>query len=89
MAVYLRKRKNSDGSTSLFLAIPEKNANGKWIYKYEFLSGCKLKKASNTNDRLKNRERLALAEEIKNKRALDLQSGHYGIQPKYRQNIDF
>ena len=89
MPVYLRKRKNSDGSTSLFLAIAKKSFSGKWAYHYEFLTDCKLEKASNPIEREENRRRKVLAEEIRNKRAIELQSSKYDILPSFRQDIDF
>jgi integrase/recombinase XerD len=89
MPVYLRKRKNSDGSTSLFLAIPEKNELGKWGYKYQFLKECKLEKASNPIQREENRRRKELAEKIRSKVAEKRQSEDYDITPSFRQDIDF
>jgi site-specific recombinase XerD len=84
MPVYLRKRKNSDGSTSLLLDIWH---NGK--RSYEFLKECKLSNSKNPVERQEDRKKLALAEQIKNKRALQLQSGEYGIIPSFRQDVDF
>ena len=64
MSVTLRKRKNTDGTTSLLLDIYH---NG--MRKCEFLKELKLAKPSSLNDRQKNKENLELAEKIALKRA--------------------
>ena len=84
MPVYLRKRKNSDGSTSLLLDVWH---NGK--RSYEFLKECKLSNSKNPIAKQEDRKKIALAEQIRNKRALQLQSGEYDILPSFRQDIDF
>jgi len=84
MPVYLRKRKNSDGSTSLFLDIWH---NGKRTY--EFLKECKLSNSRNPIAKQQDKKKIALAEQIKVKRALQLQSEEYDITPSFRQDIDF
>ncbi len=84
MPVYLRKRKNSDGSTSLLLDVWH---NGKRTY--EFLKECKLSNSKNPIAKQEDRKRIALAEQIKNKRSLQLQSGEYDLLPSFRQDIDF
>lgn len=84
MPVYLRKRKNSDGSTSLLLDVWH---NGK--RSYEFLKECKLKKANNPIERQANKENLALAKQIRLKRSMQLESEEYGVIPSSRKNIDF
>ncbi len=84
MPVYLRKRKNSDGSTSLLLDVWH---NGK--RSYEFLKECKLEKASNPEQREENRKRKILAEKIKNRRALQLEGGKHGVDLDFKQDVDF
>lgn len=74
MSVKLRKRKNSDGTTSLYLDIYH---NGK--REYEFLKHLKLNKAANPLDRQANKENLLLAEKIMIKRAQDLSANDYSI----------
>jgi site-specific recombinase XerD len=84
MPVYLRKRKNSDGSTSLLLDVWH---NGK--RSYEFLKECKLEKASNPEQRESNRKKKILAEKIKIRRALQLEGGKHGVELDFKQDIDF
>lgn len=84
MSVILRKRKNTDGTTSLLLDVYH---NGK--RKYEFLKELKLCKPQTAFDREENRKRMRLAEQIKNKRELQLQSDEYDITPAFKKNIDF
>lgn len=84
MGVQLRKIKNSDGSTSLMLDIWH---NGK--RQREYLNNLKLCKPTNFIDRQENKERLALAEQIRNKREQNLQANEYDITPEYRKGIDF
>jgi site-specific recombinase XerD len=84
MPVYLRKRKNSDGSTSLLLDVWHHGKRS-----YEFLKECKLSNSKNPIAKQEDKKKLALAEQIRNKRALQLQSGEYDILPSFRQDIDF
>ena len=84
MPVYLRKRKNSDGSTSLLLDVWHNSKRS-----YEFLKECKLSNSKNPIAKQEDKKKLALAEQIRNKRALQLQSGEYDILPSFRQDIDF
>jgi len=84
MSVNLRKRKNSDGSTSLLLDIYHNSKR-----QYEFLKELKLIKPQTPVDREENRKRLKLAEQIKNKRELELQGDDYEITPAFKKNIDF
>jgi len=67
MSVRLRKRKNSDGSTSLLLDIYDKG-----VRRYEVLKHLKLSKASNELDRQKNKENFQLAKKIEVKRTQEL-----------------
>ena len=84
MPVYLRKRKNSDCSTSLLLDVWHNSKRS-----YEFLKECKLSNSKNPIARQEDKKKIALAEQIRNKRALQLQSGEYDILPSFRQDIDF
>ncbi len=84
MSVTLRKRKNSDGSTSLLLDIYR---DGK--RQYEFLSNLKLLKPTTPLDRQENRERLQLAVLIKNKREQQIQADEYEVAPAFNKGIDF
>ncbi|PCH67851.1 MAG: hypothetical protein COC01_04975 [Bacteroidetes bacterium] len=84
MSVILRKRKNSDGTTSLLLDIYN---NGK--RSYEFLKNSKLCKPVTALDRKNNRERLNLAKQICNKREQQIQSDEYDVSPEFRKGIDF
>jgi len=84
MSVILRKRKNEDGSTSLLLDIYH---NGK--RSYEFLKELKLMKVTTPLDRVENKDRLKLAEQIKNKREQQLQGDDYEITPAFKKGVDF
>ena len=83
MSVTLRKKANSDGSTSLYLDIYE----NKKRYK-EYLKDCKLTKASTPLDRKKNSDNLALAKNIAVKRAQELVSKGYDVVASYRKEVD-
>ncbi len=72
MSVKLRKRKNRDGSTTLFLDIYE---HGK--RQYEFLRHLRLSKPSGVMDRQKNKENLELAQKIAIERAHKLSTEGY------------
>jgi integrase/recombinase XerD len=74
MSVILRKRKNSDGSTTLRLDIYH---NGE--RKVETLKHLKLAKPSNILDREQNKKRLQQAEEIAVVRAAELQASNYNL----------
>lgn len=84
MSVQIRKRKNADGTTSLYLDIYH---DGKRYY--EFLKECKLVKPSNPIDRKDNGEKLKLAKQIAGKRSLELQSNDYDVTPDHKTKIDF
>jgi integrase/recombinase XerD len=84
MSVNLRKRKNKDGTTSIVLDIYH---NGK--RRFEFLKHCKLCKPKTPQDRTDNANKLALAEQIKTKTALRIQSGQYGVTPAFLKDVDF
>jgi integrase/recombinase XerD len=74
MSVTLRKRKNSDGSTSLLLDIYHNGTR-----KYEFLKHLRLVKPANPADRQANKENLDLANRIAVKRAQELSANDYAI----------
>jgi len=84
MSITLRKRKNNDGSTSLVLDIYH---NGK--RSYEFLKELKLLKPSSPTDREENKQRVKIAEQIRNKKEQQLQSEEYDITPDFKKGIDF
>jgi site-specific recombinase XerD len=72
MSVILRKRKNSDGTTSLYLDIYYKGRRA-----YEFLKELKLCKPANPVDRMTNKDNLDLANKIAVKRAQELSARDY------------
>ena len=74
MGVTLRKRKNSNGSTSLYLDIIHNKQRIR-----EFLPQLSLVKPGNHLDRDQNKERERLAKEIALQRALELQATENGI----------
>lgn len=84
MSIVLRKRKNQDGTISLLLDIYHNSKRH-----YEFLKELKLCKPQTAFDRVENKNRLNLAEQIKNKREQQLQSDEYEITPAFKKNIDF
>src|SRR6185369_6543719 len=81
MSVILRKRKNSDGSTTLLLDIYDRG-----VRRYEFLKHLKLSKTSNELDRQKNKENLQLAKKIEVKRAQELSANDYSIITETSKN---
>ena len=78
MSVKLRKRKLSDGRISLYLDI---YVNGE--RQYDFL------KLYLGKDRNANRETIRLAESIRAKRELELNSRPHGFVPHFKQRVDF
>jgi integrase/recombinase XerD len=84
MSVTLRKRKNKDGTISLFLDI---YYNGK--RKSEFLKELKLVKVSSPIDRQRNSENLELAKRITVKRAQELESSNYQVITSSKDNVEF
>jgi integrase/recombinase XerD len=74
MSVILRKRKNSDGTTSLRLDI---FYNGQRTI--ETLKNLKLSKVSNIQDREENKRLLQQAEAIKVARAAELEANNYNL----------
>lgn len=84
MSVSIRKRKNSDGTTSLILDIYH---NGQ--RKREYLHDLKLLSANTPHERTENKERMKLAEQIRNKRAQMLVSDDYQVAPDFKRSIPF
>jgi integrase/recombinase XerD len=84
MGVKLRKIKNTDGSTSLMLDIWHDGKRQR-----EYLTQLKLIKPITALDRRENKERLQLAEQIKNKKEQQLQADDYDITPEFKKGIDF
>jgi len=85
MGVALRKKENSDDTSTLYLDIYH---NGK--RKYEFLQQLKLiTKPSTAIERAKNKENLDLAKKILAKRQHELESNDYDLTPAFKQNIYF
>jgi len=78
MAVKLRKKKLANGDFSLYLDIYQ---NGK--RDYEFLN------LRLTKDRPSNKETLKLAENIKAKRQLEIQSSEHGFIPYFKKKANF
>jgi integrase len=74
MSVYLRKKLNNSGSTSLYLDIYN---DGK-RYK-EYLTHLKLLKPTNPVIKNNNTEKLKIARQIRDKKAIELQANEYGI----------
>jgi integrase len=83
MKVQLRKRKLANGNTSLYLDI---YSNGKRYY--EFLK-LHLSKGGNPLDRNSNKQTLKLAENIRAKRQLEIQSGIYGFVADFKKHTDY
>jgi hypothetical protein len=73
--IILRKRKNSDGTSSLFLDIWH---NGK--RKYEFLKHLKLSNRSNPADRQTDKENTELAKKIAIKKAQEYSANDFDVQ---------
>ena len=84
MSVTLRKKVNSDGSTSLYLDVYHNKKRHK-----EFLKDCKLYKATNPIERKRNKETMELAENIAIKRAQELVSQGYDVLASFKSNVDF
>ena len=83
MSVTLRKRENKDFTTTLYLDIYH---NGK--RHFEFLKECKLVKITSPSDRVSNKEKLNLANQIRDKRSIQLQSSDEGIIPNDHKKIE-
>ena len=83
MSVTLRKRKNSDGTTTLYLDIYN---NGK--RSYEFLKHLKLGKPANVSDRQANKDKLDQAKRIELKRAQELSANDYSMVTDNAKKIE-
>ena len=78
MGIQLREKKLLDGRRSLYLDIYYKGRRA-----YEFLE------IYLTKDRQQNKEARELAENIKAKRLLELQSSEHGFTPSFKKKADF
>lgn len=83
MSVTLRKKKNIDGSTSLYLDIYHHGKRHK-----EYLKDCKLSKPSTLADREANKTREALAKKIAVQRAAEIQASDYNIIADHKSKVD-
>jgi len=95
MKVHLRKRKQSkNGKISLYLEIYKgsvKTEDGKVkaMRDYEYLDIYLIDKPKKQTDKDSNKEKLKLAETIRDKRSLELASGLYKVPLKSKQKADF
>lgn len=83
MSVKLRKRKNHDGTTTLYLDIYHDGER-----KYEFLKHLKLSKGTSPSDRQKNKENLDLAQKIVIKKAHELSANDYSMVTEVGKRTD-
>lgn len=83
MGVELRKKKLASGKDSLYLDIYH---NGK--RDYEFLK-LYLIKASTPIDRQHNKETLKMAESLRAKREIYINSLEHGFEPEYKKKVNF
>ncbi len=74
MSVTLRKRKNADGTTTLFLDIYHQGER-----RYEFLKHLKLSKGTSPADRQTNKDNLELAKKIALTKAQELSATDYNM----------
>lgn len=81
--IRLRRRKMPSGLTSLYLDI---YLDGKRSYEYLKLY---LVPEKNRADKEKNRTTLALAEDIRAKRMVELRNGEFGFKPMYKEDTLF
>lgn len=92
-SVKLRKKKNADGTTSVYLDIytyyKDSQGNNHTRRRYEFLNECKQLKAATPIDRAENRNRLNLAEQIRNKRETDLLTRNHDVVFQDKQEVYF
>jgi integrase/recombinase XerD len=82
-SVKLRKRKNNDGSTSLYLdyyySYTDLKGDVVKKRKYEFLDECKQIKIVNPTDRVHNKNVLLLADQIRNAKETELITKKYNV----------
>jgi len=83
MSVTLREIENKDFTTSLYLDIYH---NGK-RYK-EFLKECKLVKIVTPLDRIANKQKKQLANQIRDKRSIELQANEDGVMANHNNKIE-
>src|ERR1017187_2139711 len=95
MKIHLRQRKQAkEGSISLYLEIYKgttTNKKGKIVglRDYEYLNLYLIDKPRNPIDKQHNKDTLKLAENIKAKRELEIQSGEYGFKNDFKQSTNF
>lgn len=83
MSVILRKRENKDLTTSLYLDIYHEGKRH-----FEFLKECKLLRIVNPTDRKANKEKLALANQIRDKRSIQLQANSENLMTNHGNKIE-
>lgn len=92
-SVKLRRRKNNDGTISLYLdyyaSYKDVNGNTKIRRKYEFLDECKQQKAFTPMDRQENKNRLQTAEQIRSKKEIEILSRQHDIEQPGKREIYF
>src|ERR1035437_9296997 len=95
MKVHLRQRKQAkEGSNSLYLEIYKgrtstPDGKTKPVRDYEYLNLYLIDKPRNPIDKQHNKDTLKLAENIKAKRELEIQSGQYGFTSGFKQSSNF
>lgn len=82
--VTLREKELTNGNVSLYLDLYRDG-----IRKYEFLKLYINKKARTPADREQNRKTLILAEEIRTKREMELNTGAFGLKDDTVRDVDF
>lgn len=83
MSVTLRKIENKDFTTSLYLDIYHSGKRYK-----EFLKECKLVKVQTPNDRVTNKQKMQLANQIRDKRSIELQANEDGVMANHNNKIE-
>lgn len=83
MSVTIREIENKDFTTSIYLDIYH---NGK-RYK-EFLKECKLAKVVTPMDRVANKQKKQLANQIRDKRSIELQANEDGVMANHNNKIE-
>lgn len=82
--VTLREKELSNGNVSLYLDLYRDG-----MRKYEFLKLYLNKKARTPVEREQNRKTLILAEEIRTKREMELNTGAFGLKEETGRDVDF
>ncbi|MDG1933431.1 MAG: site-specific integrase [Flavobacteriales bacterium] len=93
MKVHLRERKLKNGRIRLYLDFYKgyinKDGKSSAIRDYEYLDLYLYEKANDFNKKRHNKEILQLANSIKAKRELDIQSGKYGLNNRSKSKANF